>query len=194
MRVIAGTARSIPLVSPEGEEITRPTQDKIKETLFNIIQNEVPGCVFLDLCAGSGAIGIEAVSRGARRSYLVERDRKALACIETNVHKTHLEDQIIILKTDVLNAIRNIHEKQAGVIYIDPPYQSGLEQPILQELSRAPYVTEDTLLIVEAALDTDFDFVSDLGLEVTRVKGYRSQKHVFIRKTVPISTSEENAR
>ena len=182
MRVIAGTARSIPLITPEGEEITRPTSDKIKETLFNIIQNEIPGSIFLDLCAGSGAIGIETVSRGAQRSYRVERDRRAIACIEANVHKTHLEDQIIIMKTDVLNAVHNIHEKQVDVIYLDPPYEAGLEEPVLRELSRAPYVTQNTLIIVEAALDTDFDFVSGLGMEISRVKGYRSQKHVFIRK------------
>ena len=65
MRVIAGTARSMPLMTPEGID-TRPTQDIIKETLFNIIQFDVPGCIFLDLCAGSGAIGIEALSRGAK--------------------------------------------------------------------------------------------------------------------------------
>ena len=87
--------------------------------------------------AGSGAIGIEAVSRGAQRSYLVERDRRAIACIEANVHKTHLEDQIIIMKTDVLNAVHNIHEKQVDVIYLDPPYEAGLEEPVLRELSRA---------------------------------------------------------
>ncbi len=182
MRVIAGTARSIPLITPEGEEITRPTSDKIKETLFNIIQNEIPGSVFLDLCAGSGAIGIEAVSRGAQRSYLVERDRRAIACMEANVHKTHLEDRVIIMKTDVLNAVHNIHEKQVDVVYLDPPYEAGLEEPVLRELSLAPFVTQNTLIIVEAALDTDFDFVSGLGMEIRRVKGYRSQKHVFIRK------------
>ena len=73
MRVIAGTARRMKLVTPEGMD-TRPTQDIIKETLFNMIQFEVPGCVFVDLCAGSGQMGIEALSRGARRAYFIEND------------------------------------------------------------------------------------------------------------------------
>ena len=71
MRVIAGTARSIPLVAPEGKD-TRPTTDRIKETLFNILQNDIAGCSFFDIFAGSGAIGIEALSRGAKHAYFVD--------------------------------------------------------------------------------------------------------------------------
>ena len=88
MRVIAGTARRMLLKTPAGEE-TRPTQDIIKETLFNIIQFELEGCVFADICAGSGGIGIEALSRGAARAYFVENGRAAIACIQENLHKTH---------------------------------------------------------------------------------------------------------
>ena len=182
MRVIAGSARSIPLVTPEGEELTRPTQDRIKETLFNIIQGYLPGAVFLDLCAGSGGIGIEALSRGAKRCYFAENAREAIACIEKNVHKTYFEDQSVLMKTDVLNAVRNIHEKEADVIYIDPPYQSGLQEKILSVLKDAPYVTEYTLIIVEAALETDFGYAEELGFEVQREKNYRTQKHVFLKK------------
>ncbi len=76
MRVIAGTARRMQLKTPTGMD-TRPTQDIIKETLFNIIQFEIPGCIFLDLCAGSGAIGIEALSRGAKHAYFAENGREA---------------------------------------------------------------------------------------------------------------------
>ncbi len=155
MRVIAGSARSIPLVTPEGEELTRPTQDRIKETLFNIIQGYIPGAVFLDLCAGSGGIGIEALSRGAKRCYFAENAREAIACIEKNIHKTHFEDQSVLMKTDVLNAVRNIHEKEADVY---------------------------TLIIVEAALETDFGYAEELGFEVQREKNYRTQKHVFLKK------------
>ena len=81
MRIIAGTARSLPLKTIEGMD-TRPTTDRIKETLFNMLQNDVPGCYFLDLFAGSGQIGLEAVSRGARYAVFVENNKKACACIE----------------------------------------------------------------------------------------------------------------
>jgi 16S rRNA (guanine966-N2)-methyltransferase len=99
MRVIAGTARRLLLVAPAGLD-TRPTQDKIKETLFNILQVQVPGSVFLDICAGSGGIGIEAISRGAKRAYFVENGRAAISCIQQNLHKTGFEDQAVILRQD----------------------------------------------------------------------------------------------
>lgn len=182
MRVIAGSARSIPLISPEGEEITRPTQDRIKETLFNIIQLEVPGAVFADLCAGSGGIGIEALSRGAKHCYFVENNREAAACIQANLHKTKFEDRATLMKQDVLNSIGNIHEKAVDVIYLDPPYVSDITPRALGLLSGAPYVTEDTLIIVEAALDADFSYVGELGLAVVREKKYKTNQHVFIRK------------
>ena len=84
MRVIAGEARSLPLKCPDGMD-TRPTTDRIKETLFNILQPEVPGSVFVDLCSGSGGIGIEAISRGAKRAYFVENAQKAVKCIQDNL-------------------------------------------------------------------------------------------------------------
>ena len=83
MRVIAGTARSLPLKTPEGMD-TRPTTDRIKETLFNMLQTYIPDCVFVDIFSGSGGIGIEALSRGARKAYFIENAPKALACIEDN--------------------------------------------------------------------------------------------------------------
>jgi 16S rRNA (guanine966-N2)-methyltransferase len=181
MRVIAGTARSMPLMTPEGMD-TRPTQDIIKETLFNIIQFDVPECVFLDLCAGSGSIGIEALSRGARKAYFAENGRTAAGCIQANLHKTHFEEKGVLLKMDVLNALHHIHEKQADIIYLDPPYQAETCKRTLLELETMPYVTEDTMIIVETALDTDFSFLENTGLEIVREKDYRSQRHLFIRR------------
>ncbi len=90
MRIIAGTARSLPLKTIEGMD-TRPTTDRIKETLFNMLQNDVPGSYFLDLFAGSGQIGLEAVSRGARYAVFVENNKKACACNEDNIHFTKFD-------------------------------------------------------------------------------------------------------
>ena len=87
MRIIAGTARSLPLKTIEGRD-TRPTTDKIKETLFNVLQADIPDCYFLDLFAGSGQIGLEAISRGADYCVFVENSKKAVACIEDNIHFT----------------------------------------------------------------------------------------------------------
>ena len=123
MRVIAGTAKRLQLKTVEGMD-TRPTTDRIKETLFNIILAEVPGAVFLDLCAGSGAIGIEALSRGAKKAYFVENGREACACIQKNLHTTHFEEEAILLKQDVLSAL----DVASGTeTYVDPVFSLFLK-------------------------------------------------------------------
>ena len=192
MRVIAGSARRLRLVTPDGMD-TRPTQDIIKETLFNILMPYVPGCVFLDLCAGSGQIGIEALSRGARKAYFVENGKNAAACIVKNLHTTRLEEQGILLKRDVISALAQIHEKEVDLVYLDPPYGSEIALQILASLDRQPYVTEDTLIVLETSLDSDFSPLANTGLEIVREKTYRSNRHLFIRKRRTDQTSEEQS-
>lgn len=105
MRVIAGTARRLLLKTPDGLD-TRPTADRIKETLFNMLMPYLPDAVFVDLFSGSGGIGIEALSRGARKAYFVENNSKAIACITDNIEHTHLTDKSVVLKQDVFAALR----------------------------------------------------------------------------------------
>lgn len=181
MRVISGTARSMPLKTPQGND-TRPTQDIIKETLFNMIQFDVPGCIFLDLCAGSGSIGIEALSRGAARAYFAENNAAAASCIQENLHKTRFEDRGILLKMDVLSALRHIHEKRVDIIYLDPPYDSEICVNTLRMLRTMPCVSEETQIIVETSLTSDFTWLEEAGYTLTREKTYRSQRHLFLRK------------
>ena len=104
MRVIAGKARRLQLKSIEGLS-TRPTQDRTKETLFNMLQPSIERSVFLDLFSGSGAIGIEALSRYAKEAYFVENQRKACECIKENLIHPKLMDQAHILAKDVMSAI-----------------------------------------------------------------------------------------
>ena len=181
MRVIAGSARRQQLKTPDGMK-TRPTQDRIKETLFNIIQMEVPGSIFCDFCCGSGGIGIEALSRGALRAYFVENDKEALSCLTENIKKTHFEDSAVILKQDALAAASRIHEKHLDIIYIDPPYESPIAAQLVRLLMQAVYVDEETMIIVETSMNSDFSFLEGIGAELVREKSYRSQRHLFIRK------------
>lgn len=181
MRVIAGSARRMNLIAPDGRD-TRPTQDIIKETLFNIIQFDVPGSVFLDLCAGSGAIGIEALSRGASKAYFAENGRVATRCIAENLHRTHFEEKGTLLKMDVLNAVHQIHEKHADIIYLDPPYESDIAKNTLAELSAVPYVDGETLIIIETNLTSDISYIEALGYTITREKDYKSQRHLFLHR------------
>ena len=162
MRVIAGTARSLPLKTPKNMA-TRPTTDRIKETLFNILQPYLSDCVFIDLFSGSGAIGIEAVSRGAQKCYFVEQDKEAAACIADNLKFTKFADRAVLLRQDVLNGIYHIFEKEADIVFMDPPYGKEYEKKVLDALRDVKYVTDNTILVTEADLHTDFSYVEALG-------------------------------
>ena len=181
MRVIAGTARSLPLKTREGKD-TRPTTDRIKETLFNVLQPYVAESVFLDLFSGSGGIGIEALSRGAKHAYFVENDAKAVECITDNIKFTRFTDKATVLKQDVVSALHNISEKEADLIFMDPPYDMGHEKRVLEVLAHQKYVTENTLIITEASLKTDFNYLEALGFELVKEKKYKTNKHMFIRR------------
>lgn len=183
MRIIAGKARSLPLKTPAGMD-TRPTSDRIKETLFNMLMPYLPGCVFVDLFAGSGQIGIEALSRGAKTAYFVENGREAFACISDNIKFAKMTEEAVLLKQDVYTALYGIHEKEAGVIFADPPYDGGHYEKLLSVLKDRSYVTEDTLLVLEADLKRDFGFAGEYGFFVEKEKCYKTNKHVFLRRDV----------
>lgn len=182
MRVIAGTARRLLLKTPEGMD-TRPTTDRIKETLFNMLMPYLSGAVFLDLFSGSGGIGIEAISRGAKKVYFVENSQKAVNCITDNVEHTRFEEQAVILKQDVFAALRGSIRDDVDVIFMDPPYNQQYEKKALEILRDASYVTEETLIVIEASKETDFSYISELGYTITKEKIYKTNKHVFIKRS-----------
>lgn len=181
MRVIAGTARSLPLKTPEGTD-TRPTTDRIKETLFNMLQTRIPGAVFADIFSGSGGIGIEAISRGAAKAYFIENAPRAISCIEQNLLFTKFAERAIVLKQDAVSALHCIYEKEVDIIFMDPPYEQEYEKRVLEQLSHMKYVTEDTLIIIEASLRTDFAYLEDYGFYLVKEKKYKTNKHVFIQR------------
>ena len=119
MRVIAGTAKRLQLKTLDGME-TRPTTDRIKETLFNMIAPSVFGSVFLDLFAGSGGIGIEALSRGAKEAVFVEKNPKAMACVKENLNYTKLSEKAMTMTKDVLTALYQLEgEKVFDFVFMD---------------------------------------------------------------------------
>lgn len=183
MRVIAGSARSVPLITPKGLD-TRPTSDQIKETLFNMLQGYVEGSKFLDLFAGSGQIGLEALSRGAKFAAFVEKTDEAVKCIKANVDKTKFTDKALVLKMEVLSGIRalEIEKRKFDIIFVDPPYNQGLEQGILNVLANSTILDEDVIIIVEANKNTDFSYVDELGFKIVKDKIYKNNRHLFLRK------------
>ena len=179
MRVIAGSRRSLPLKSLEGDN-TRPTVDKYKETLFNCIQMEVPDSMFLDLFSGSGAIGIEALSRGAKKAVLVENNKQALDVIKANVHFTKFENDAEIVKSDVISYVSRLPKITFDVIFMDPPYGKGLEKEVIQILNTKEFTNPDYTIIIEATLDEDMSYIEDTKFKIYKTKNYKNNKHVFL--------------
>lgn len=184
MRVIAGSARRLLLKTVDSLD-TRPTTDRIKETLFNMLQFEVPGIDFLDLFSGSGGIGIEALSRGSKRAVFVENNPKAVKCIEENVEHCKFQEQSLILSTDYMSDLNRLNGKgyHFGIVFMDPPYNKGFERKAMQLLHDMDYVDEDTIFIIEAdILDDLADDIENMGYTLLREKTYKTNKHVFFKK------------
>lgn len=182
MRVIAGTARRLNLKTIGGMD-TRPTQDRIKETLFNILQFDVEGVEFLDLFAGSGGIGIEALSRGARFAVFADNNRAAADCIRENLEHTSFTEKSELIQGDYMLALNRLRNKghEFGIVFLDPPYGQGLERKALSILKNMDYVNENTVFIVEAKLRDDMEDLEELGYEIIREKIYKTNKHIFLR-------------
>jgi 16S rRNA (guanine966-N2)-methyltransferase len=157
MRVIAGKYRSRRLAAPEGLD-TRPTSDRLRETLFNVVSPRIADSVWLDLFAGTGAIGIEALSRGARMVYFVESSRRAARTIEDNLASLKIEDGFELIERDAATALRML-DSQAVVCdfcYLDPPYRKmGDYEQVLGFLSQSRLLHPDSLAIAEH--DKHFD-------------------------------------
>ncbi len=181
MRVIAGKARRTLLKTPEGLD-TRPTTDRTKETLFNILNPYLADCDFLDLFSGSGAIGIEALSRGASFAVFSDTSKAACECIRSNIKATHFEDKSVVLQKDALSVIHamEIAGRVFDIIFMDPPYDHEFEKEILMTLEYSTIVYHNTMIVVEASLRTTFDYLEDTKFKVIREKEYKTNKHVFI--------------
>ncbi len=152
MRVISGKCRGTKLVAPEGTT-TRPTTDRVKETIFNIINFDIPQCKFLDLFSGSGAIAIEALSRGADFAVLVECDSKALVAIEQNLAKTRLAQSAKVYKTNVEDILRTDSLGTFDIIFIDAPYNYELDK-IVSLIIEHKVLNNGGKLIIETARDS----------------------------------------
>lgn len=181
MRVIAGQARGCTLVAPEGL-LTRPTADRIKESLFNIIQAELADISFLDLFAGSGAIGIEALSRGAGKAVFADNSLQSINAIDKNLQKTRLAERAVVLRMDSLQAIDCLSKKGEAfdIIYADPPYAKGFITKILNEIVSKELLRENGLIIVEQGSGEQLPEVA--GLEVYREKKYGATAMLFLRR------------
>ncbi len=148
MRVIAGKAKGRKLRSVPGD-ITRPITDRAKESLFNILGDEVVDALFLDLFAGTGSVGVEALSRGARRAIFVERNRRAIETIKENLRITDLAEQARVVRDDVFRFLTREPIEKFDLIYIAPPQYKGLWAETLLALDGKGFLAEDGLAIAQ---------------------------------------------
>ena len=185
MRVIAGTARGRPLKAPAGRS-TRPTSDRVREAMFSSLADDVPGAVVLDLFAGTGALGIEALSRGAASATFVEHSAAVVAVLTDNVSRADVEDRATIVRGDAAAFVRRDHDRQFTVVLCDPPYDHPLSDvmDLIADLAGAGGLSPDAVVVVERerrdpAL-ADFDEMSDL-LAVDRVRSYGDTVLLYLR-------------
>lgn len=147
MRIISGMRRGMKLKAPEGLD-TRPTTDRVKESVFNIIQFQLPAQCVLDLFAGSGALGLEALSRGSDSCVFVESGRQAAALIKENIQNTRFQDRAHLLNSDAISFLEHTAEV-FDLIFLDPPYNKGLLAPVLDIVRRRALLSPDGIIVVE---------------------------------------------
>jgi len=148
MRVIAGEAKGRKLLSVPGQA-TRPITDRVKESLFNILGGRVVNALFLDLFAGTGSVGIEALSRGARRAVFVERNRQALQVIAKNLKMTDLADRAQVVGSDVFKFLRGEFDEKFDIVYIAPPQYKGLWARTLLALDGRELLADEGLIVAQ---------------------------------------------
>jgi len=150
MRIIAGVSKGRKLATPKSQSV-RPTSDRVKESIFNILGEEVEGKLVLDLFAGTGNLGIEALSRGAKKAIFVEKGRQALRLIQRNIVQIGLEGRVEIIPRDANRAIGILKGKGEvfDLILMDPPYEKGLIKRTLTKLNSHPIYHTGSILVIE---------------------------------------------
>lgn len=180
MRIISGLARGTKLYTLEGEQ-TRPTLDRVKESLFNIIQNEIQGSTFLDLFSGSGAIGLEAASREAKKVILCDNSKKAIQIIKKNIEKTHLQEKIELYQLDYEELLKNKINEELDIIYIDPPYQTDYAIKSIQIMIENKLINENTNIIIETDREEIINKIEETEVEIKDKRKYGRATLMFLK-------------
>ncbi|MBN1778272.1 MAG: 16S rRNA (guanine(966)-N(2))-methyltransferase RsmD [Clostridiales bacterium] len=152
MRIIAGSAKGHTIASPKGRH-TRPTQDYVRESLFNIIQRYVPGAKVLDLFAGSGALGLEALSRGADRAMLADNAVKAIDCIRRNAETLGFGKQSTVIRGDWRGVLQSLEKQSFDLVFLDPPYDLTQYRDMTDTLIENELLSDDALIVIEHRKD-----------------------------------------
>lgn len=180
MRVITGSARGRKLKTLEGDEVVRPTTDRVKEAIFSIIQFDLTDACVLDLFAGSGQLGIEALSRGAANAVFVDRDSQAVEVVKENLKATGLFQKATVLNADSVSYIKNSRNK-FDIVFLDPPYKKGLIDDTLESVVRccndeATVVCETDFTEVLPDFAGNFEKYREYKYSKTKITTYKRKK------------------
>jgi 16S rRNA (guanine966-N2)-methyltransferase len=179
MRIVTGKFKGREIISPPKSIELRPTSDRVREAIFDVIRFNIADSVFLDLFAGSGAIGIEAISEGAKFSVFVEKNPVALRVIRQNIKMLGIENQTLVIKQDVLNFIKSpfsfeSFKEKFDFVFLDPPYASKLAGQTMQTLVNFPFLKSDSIIIAEHAEE---EILPDDLKGVNSFKRFREKKY-----------------
>lgn len=181
MRIISGLARGTKLYTLDGEN-TRPTLDRIKEPLFSIMQNYIKDSVVLDLFSGSGALGLEALSRGAQKAVLCDKSYEAIEIIKKNINKTHFEDKTKVLCMDYKKCLLGLNEK-FDIIFLDPPYKLNIAVNALEMILENNLLSPNGVIVIETdEEERETQKIKELNnIEIINFKKYGRVKLIFLK-------------
>lgn len=184
MRIISGIARGTKLYTLDGFN-TRPTLDRIKEPLFNILNFRVQDAVVLDLFAGSGALGLESISRGASMAIFCEHNRNAVSIIEKNIEKTRFGEKSLLIKNDFEVALKQIekNEIKLDIVFLDPPYKTDLIYKSVKRIVDLDLLNENAIIVAETdEPDRVQEEIKDLNVNIFDMRKYGRVSLMFLNR------------
>lgn len=184
MRIISGSARGTKLVTLLGES-TRPTLDRVKEPLFSIIQNEIVDSTVLDLFSGSGALGIESLSRGAKTAVFCDKNREAIEIISKNIEKTRLKESSIVINNDYIKCLEILKSENMkfDLIFLDPPYKTNFAIDALKRILELDLLAQNGIVIIETdEEERNIEEIKKININIDKIKKYGRVKLMFLSR------------
>lgn len=180
MRIISGKARGTKLFTLEGKN-TRPTLDRVKEAIFSIIQGKIQDAQILDLFSGSGAIGLEFLSRGAQKAVLCDNSKEAVSIIKKNIEKTHMEQNAQVINSDFENCLEKLKNNKFDIIYLDPPYATDYISKALKRILELDIARQESIIIIETDDEERIEKeIKDLEIEIIDKRKYGRATIIFL--------------